>query len=311
MSPSIPQPISYAEVLARVPMRAAIEAVEAAYAALHHGAISPPASTGATAEAGTFHVKTCVATAAYAPIFVAKVNSNFPGNHACGGLPTIQGIVAVFETGSGRLRALVDSPAVTQLRTAATTAVAIARLARAGAARATLVGCGALGRFHLEALAECGFATVTLVDRAAARANELAHWGRASLGVECVPAGDIREAARAADVVVTCTTSRTPLLAGDDVRHGTLVAAVGADNPAKAEIAPSLLAQARIVADDVAQCRKGGDLRNAGPQDRVCGELVDAVAGTVARCGPEEIVVFDSTGQAVGDLAICRLLLGG
>lgn len=309
MSPSIPQPIPYAEVLARVPMRAAIHAVEAAYAALHRGAISPPASTAAAAEAGTFHVKTCVATAAYAPVFVAKVNSNFPGNHACGGLPTIQGIVAVFETGSGRLRALIDSPAVTQLRTAATTAVAIARLARAGAATATLVGCGALGRFHMEALAECGFSRVALVDREGARAQELADWGRASLGMECVPAADIREAALGADVVVTCTTSRTPLLASGDVRLGTLVAAVGADNPGKSEIAPSLLARARIVADDIAQCRKGGDLRNAPPQERVCGELVDAVAGSLARCGPGEIVLFDSTGQAVGDLAICRLLL--
>jgi ornithine cyclodeaminase/alanine dehydrogenase-like protein (mu-crystallin family) len=309
MSPSIPQPIPYAEVLARVPMRAAIAAVHAAYEALHRGAIAPPVSSGTTAQAGTFHVKTCVASAAYAPIFVAKVNSNFPGNHACEGLPTIQGIVAVFETGSGRLRALIDSPAVTQLRTAATTAVAIARLAREGAATATLVGCGALGRFHLEALAECGLSRVRLVDRAAARARELAAWGRTRLALECSASEDLREAALGADVVVTCTTSRTPLLDSGNVRRGTLVAAVGADNPAKSEIAPSLLGQARIVADDVAQCRKGGDLRNAASQDCIAGELVDAIAGRVGRCGADEVVVFDSTGQAVGDLAICRLLL--
>ena len=310
MSPSIPQPISYGEVLERVPMRAAIEAVEAAYAAMRAGEIAPPVSAGATAQAGTFHVKACVASPGYAQLFVAKVNSNFPGNHACDGLPTIQGIVAVFETATGRLRALVDSPAVTQLRTAATTAVAIARLARAGASQAALIGCGALGRFHLEALAACGFARVTLADRLASRAQELARWGRSALGLECEAVGTAREAAGHADVLVTCTTSRVPFVGSGDVRSGTLVAAVGADNPSKAEIAASLLGQARIVADDIAQCRKGGDLRNAVPNEAlVCGDLADAVAGRIARCGADEIVVFDSTGQAVGDLAICRLLL--
>ena len=255
MSPSLPALIPAQEVFARVPMRAAIEAVRHAYAALHAGSIAAPASLGATVEAGTFHVKACAATPAYAPLFVAKVNSNFPGNHACEGLPTIQGVVAVFETGNGRLRALVDSAAVTQLRTAATTAVAIGHLARLGARSAALVGCGALGRFHLEALAACGIERVRLVDRAGARAATLAAWGRQSLPLECEAVADLREATLGAEVVVTCTTSRVPLLASGDVSPGTFVAAVGADNPAKAEIAASLLAQARIVTDDTALCR--------------------------------------------------------
>jgi alanine dehydrogenase len=309
MSPSLPTPIPAHEVLARVPMRAAIEAVAGAYAALQAGSIAAPTSLGATVEAGTFHVKACAATPDYAPLFVAKVNSNFPGNHACAGLPTIQGVVAVFDTTNGRLRALVDSAAVTQLRTAATTAVAIGHLARAGARSAALVGCGALGRFHLEALAACGIERVGLVDRAGARAAELAAWGRESLRLECEAVPALREATLAADVVVTCTTSRAPFLESGDVRPGTFVAAVGADNPAKSEIAASLLARARIVTDDTAQCRKGGDLRNADGAERVCGELAEAVAGRIARAHDREIVVFDSTGQALGDLAVCRLLV--
>ena len=98
MSPSLPVPMAAREVLERVPMRAAIDAVEEAYAALGRGAIAAPFSAGTAVPDGTFHVKACAAAPGYAPLFVAKVNSNFPANRSCDGLPTIQGVVAVFET---------------------------------------------------------------------------------------------------------------------------------------------------------------------------------------------------------------------
>ena len=301
--------IDSTEVLARVGMRAAIDAVEAAFAALGAGRVGAPVSVGVTVPDGSFHVKACAETAR-AGIFVAKVNSNFPGNHACEGLPTIQGIIAVFDTAGGRLRALVDSPSVTGLRTAATTAVAVRHLAQPGSRVATIVGCGSLGRFHLEALAACGIERVSLVDRMPARAHDLAAWARESLGLDCLAMTDARVATLTSEVVVTCTTSRVPVLGREDVRPGTLVAAVGADNEGKAEIAASLLAEARIVTDLTAQCRRIGDLRNAVPNEAfVCGELADAVAGRIARTAPGEIVVFDSTGLALEDLAICQLLL--
>ena len=79
------------------------------------GRIGNPVSMGTPVEAGTFHVKACAGTPAYAPLVVAKVNSNFPGNHACEGLPTIQGVVAVFET------AKTSGPAPSSRRWAPTT----------------------------------------------------------------------------------------------------------------------------------------------------------------------------------------------
>jgi len=132
---------------------------------------------------------------------------------------------------------------------------------------------------------------------------------RSSLGIECLAVRDLKVATLSSEVVVTCTTSRVPILGAGDVRPGTFVAAVGADNERKSEIAASLLAQARIVTDLTAQCLKSGDLRNAVPNEcTVCGELADAVAGRVPRTGAGEIVVFDSTGIAVEDLALCELL---
>jgi ornithine cyclodeaminase/alanine dehydrogenase-like protein (mu-crystallin family) len=303
--------ITSAQVLERVGMRDAIAAIERAFQALDAGHIAAPVSVGVAVPDGTFHVKACAANSpAYTQLFVAKINSNFPGNRACDGLPTIQGVIAVFDAGTGKLRALMDSPAITSLRTAATTAVAIRHLAQKGARVATLVGCGALGLTHLQALAVCGIGRVNVFDLDAGRATGLAAWACDTLGMECLAVTDLRVATLASEVVVTCTTSRVPFLKAGDVRPGTFIAAVGADNERKSEIAASLLAEARIVTDLTAQCRKTGDLRNAVPNESfVCGELVDVVAGRVARTASDEIVVFDSSGLAIEDLALCALVL--
>jgi alanine dehydrogenase len=299
--------LSSTEVLARIGMRDAIAAVERTLIAFANGEVGPPGTLGVAAESGSFHVKACASAGG---LFVAKVNSNFPENGARHALPTIQGVVAVFDAENGRLRALLDSPSITGLRTAATTAVVIRRLAAKEARVATVIGCGELGRFHLQALAECGFDRIHLHDIDAARACEVGAWATKSLGLECVPASDLRTATLASQVVVTCTSSRVPILGSGDVRPGTLVAAVGADSERKSEIAASLLGEARIVADLRSQCLKIGDLRNAVPNEAfVCGELADVVAGRVARTSADEIVVFDSTGLAVQDLALCSLLV--
>jgi ornithine cyclodeaminase/alanine dehydrogenase len=303
--------ITASEVLERVRMPDAIAAIERAFLALLAGHIQQPVSMGVAVPDGTFHVKACAsASPEYARLFVAKINSNFPGNCARDGTPTIQGVAALFETASGRLRALVDSPSITGLRTAATTAVAIRHLAPAGARMATLVGCGALGRFHVEALVACGIERLALHDASAARAQGLARWARDAFAIECLAVEDLYASTLASPVIVTCTSSQVPFLAAEDVRPGTFVAAVGADNERKSEVAASLLTRARIVTDLSAQCRKIGDLRNGMPNETfVCGELADAVAGRVPRTGPDEIVVFDSTGLALEDLAVCQLLL--
>ena len=98
------------EVLGRVSMRGAIQAVERAFAALGGGKVQPPVSVGVPVPAGTFHVKACASASDYARIFVAKINSNFPGNCSCYGLSLILVLVVLFDFYDGRLVALLDSP---------------------------------------------------------------------------------------------------------------------------------------------------------------------------------------------------------
>jgi alanine dehydrogenase len=299
--------IPSAQVLSHITIEQAIAAVERAIARLDAGHVGAPVSLGVTVANGTFHVKACAsAPPDAAGLFVAKINANFPGNPDAG-RPTIQGVIAVFDTRNGDVRAIVDSPSITGLRTAATTGVVIRHLAPRDTRVATVVGCGVLGRFHLKALMACGIARVHLFDAEPARAEALAQWARETLGLDCDAVDVMRRATLASQVIVTCTPSRDPFLGADDVRPGTLVAAVGADNENKSEIAPDLLARSRVVTDLTARCMKGGDLHHS-PLAAVCGELTDVVAGRVARTTSEEIVIFDSTGLAVQDLALCELL---
>jgi ornithine cyclodeaminase/alanine dehydrogenase len=113
------------------------------------------------------------------------------------------------------------------------------------------------------------------------------------------------------DVVITCTSSSSPFLEADHVRPGTCIAAVGADNEQKAEIGSSLLAIARIVTDQTAQCVNAGDLRRLDRRssEMQLPEISAAIAGSVPRVQDDEIVLFDSTGLAVEDLAVVGSLL--
>jgi ornithine cyclodeaminase/alanine dehydrogenase-like protein (mu-crystallin family) len=128
-------------------------------------------------------------------------------------------------------------------------------------------------------------------------------------GLDVVATNDYRVAVMESDIVVTCTPSRTPLLAAADVPAGCFVAGVGADSEDKHELAPDLLARGTVVADVLDQCARIGDLHHAlaaGVMRRedVHAELADVVSGRrPGRLSPEEVTVFDSTGTALEDVA--------
>jgi len=133
-------------------MDSCIVAVEAAFRAQADGTTLPAGALGTHATDGGFHVKAAGLTRERA-YYVAKVNANFPGNQSRHGLPTVQGVVALFDATDGRLLALMDSMEITTLRTAAATAVAAKSLARTDARTLAILGCGIQGRSHLRALA--------------------------------------------------------------------------------------------------------------------------------------------------------------
>ena len=283
-----------------------IAAVEAAFR-LHGEGGATTGVLGIHVEGGGFHIKAGTLRLSR-PYFAAKTNANFPNNPARG-LPTIQGVIVLADAAVGTPLALLDSMEITTLRTGAATAVAAKYLARADARTAAIIGCGNQGWVQLRALRRVRPLTAARVyDRDRRRAEELARVLGPELGLTIEVAEGPAAAARPSDIVVTCTSARQPILDVEDVAPGVFVAAVGADNPEKQEIAPALLAASRVVVDVLDQAATMGDLHHAiaaGVMTRdAATELGQIVAGrSPPRQSSHEVIVFDSTGMALQDVA--------
>jgi ornithine cyclodeaminase/alanine dehydrogenase-like protein (mu-crystallin family) len=294
-----------------------IEAVEAAFRARGEGRRMPAGVLGLGAAEGTFHVKAAM-TGQGRSYYAAKINANFPGNPMRHSLPTIQGVLALFDATNGVPLAIMDSMAITILRTAAASAVAARYLAPARARTATIVGCGAQAMAQLAAVhAVRPFERVFAFDTNETAAAQLADAARRKLGVRVDVVEDMAHATRQSDIVITCTTSHHAFLGGEDVAVGAFVAAVGADNEEKQEIDPGLMAAAVVITDSTDQCAHIGDLHHAIDaglmrRDHVRAELGDVVADpSRGRRRDDEIVVFDSTGVAFQDVACAAIVYEG
>ena len=222
-------------------MPSCIAGVESAFRARGEGAQSPSAVLGIRVGPAGFHAKAAFLELSV-PYFAVKVNSNFPENPRAHSLPTIQGVLVLFDATNGEPLAIMDSMSITTLRTAATSAVAAKYLARADAKTATFIGCGVQGRAHVAAIScVLTLERVVLFDidhqTADALANELAN----SYPFEISVAADLQGATRASSIIVTSTPSNDAFLGPDDVTPGAFIAAVGADNEHKHELHPELL----------------------------------------------------------------------
>ena len=286
-----------------------IAALRETYAALADSRGDQGRSLAFTVEGGSIHVKSGLLPGSHLA-FASKVNVNLPENAKLRGLPTIQGIVLLFDAENGAPLAALDSIEITILRTGAATAVAAKRLARSDSRTATVVGCGEQGRVQLAALlGVLPIERVLVFDADPDRARRFGEERSRELSIPVEAATDLAAAVRSSDVCVTCTPSRAPLVWNDDVRDGTFLAAVGADSAEKQELDPRLLARAKVVVDSLDQCAGIGELHHAiaaglvKPSD-VHAELADLVIGRRAgRESADEVTIFDSTGTALEDVA--------
>jgi alanine dehydrogenase len=300
--------LSKQDLATLMPFGEYVDAVADAFRMHTEGQSVSPPPMHIPADGGGFHVK-----AGSLPIgsgyTAIKVNGNFPNNRTARGLPTIQGAILLFDTSTGSPVALLDSIEITIKRTGAATAVAARYLARAESQVATIFGCGTQGRVQLAALRHVlDIRRVFLCDAdnaaAEAFASEISDDG---LDVD-VPVKP-KLAARASDVVVTCTSSHAAFLGTADVRAGTFIAAIGADNPEKSEIEPALMVKARVVTDLTEQCTYMGDLHHAIRSGAmraadVYAELGELVAGRKpGRTASHEITLFDGCGIGLQDVA--------
>jgi len=247
------------------------------------------------------------------PAYGLKTVCIFPGNPARG-LDPHQGGVMLFDGETGELRALVDASAVTSIRTAAVSAVATRALARADSQVLAILGSGVQARAHLEALTRAhSFEQARVWSRTPAHAEAFAAGAEAPFPVEAVESAEA--AVRGADVVVTVTSAREPIVERDWLAPGAHVNAVGSSIPTARELDSATIAEAALFVDrrestvnESGEYLRAVEEEGVGP-DHIRAELGEVLVGSHdGRRSDDELTVFVSLGLAVEDLAAAEYL---
>jgi ornithine cyclodeaminase/alanine dehydrogenase len=231
------------------------------------------------------------------------------------GLPTVMASYLLHDPETGRPLAFMEASYLTGLRTGAASAAAAKRLARADSRVAACFGAGVQAAFQLRCLrAVLPLERVVVRSRSPETAQAFAERLAPVLGLPVAPAASPREALAEADVVVTATTSPTPVFDGRDLRPGTHVDAVGSFQPSTRELDGETLRRARVFVDTFEGAwHEAGDIllaiqEGAITRAHVRGELADLVSGAVpGRGSADEITVFKSVGFAAEDAVTARL----
>lgn len=247
--------------------------------------------------------------------FGAKVITVFPGNHQAG-LPSHQGSVLLFDAEHGALRFMADGDAITQIRTGAVSAVATDLLARPDAKRLALLGAGAQGRSHLEAMALVRRLTeVTVWDVRPENARRFAAEMAEKAGCPIRACSCAEEAVRDADIICTLTPSPTPVLESSWVKPGAHINAVGACSATARELSSDLVARCLLYGDSIESAEKeSGDYliplsEGVIQKGHLRGTIGQLLCGeTTGRTSAQDVTLFDALGLAIEDVACAKYL---
>lgn len=231
------------------------------------------------------------------------------------GLPAHTSTIMLFDADNAAPLALVGANRLNGMRTAAANAIATRFLAREESSTLGLIGSGHQAAFEAAAVTHVRpIRRILFWSPSRRSASQFVAAVRSSTGIEARPA-DLPELTATADVIVTATPSRAPLVRRSEIRAGTHISAMGADADGKQELDPELVAAAKTYVDVPAQARLIGEcqhacrlglLAEAALEDRTLGRLLNAkVAG---REHAEEITLFDSSGMALQDIAVAHLV---
>jgi alanine dehydrogenase len=236
-------------------------------------------------------------------------------NRAKFDLPTVFSILIYTHPETGFPLAICDGSYHTVMRTGASAAVSAKWLARPDSQTLAIVGAGNMAEGALETCNEVfRWRDVRIWSRSQDTLDEfVAHQQPKYDHFEIRPSTSLEQTVRGADVVVTLTPARGPIVEDAWIGEGTHVAAVGADKGGDQELASAILQRARIFVDDIRQCRTDGEInvplaQGLITEDDVAGEIGEVVVGrTPGRTSPEQVTLFDSTGIALQDSATVPL----
>ena len=284
-----------------------IGAMERALGAFSAGQVNQPVRTAIEVQDRTFFASMPAHDGANG-ILGAKLVTVYPAN-AARGLHTHLAAISLFDAETGELAAVMDGRYITELRTAAASAVSVKHLARPDASTLAILGSGVQARSHLAALPLVReFRTIRAWSP---NADHL----RAFVQAPVEPAESAADAVRGAAVILIATSAVTPAIVNAWVEDGAHVIAIGACRPSQREIDPELVARSALFTDSrAAILRESGDViqsiaEGRFDEDHVRGELGEVVNGTKpGRRSTDEVTLYKSLGLAIEDLAAADLV---
>ena len=248
-------------------------------------------------------------------ISAVKIVNAHPNNPAKYNLPAVMATIILVDPKSNEPLAIVGGTWITAMRTGAAGGVAAKYLARADSKVIGIVGAGVQARTQLMALKEVlkEIEEVRVTDKIRASREKYAEEMSEKLGLNVGAVSNAKDTVRGADVVVTVTPARKPIVKSWCIGLGTHINAIGADAPGKEELDPELLKRAKIVIDDWEQASHSGEINvplaeRIITKENIWGEIGEIVAGLKpGRISSYEITVFDSTGLAIQDAVTADL----
>jgi ornithine cyclodeaminase len=222
-------------------------------------------------------------------------------------------VIVLFNPETGEPRAFISGNRLTALRTAAAAAISARALARPDARVLGIIGAGKQALGHARALIKAlPIRQIIIANRTEESAEALTQ--RLSAEGHPAEAASVEALCRRADVIVSVTSSRIPLVKAAWVKPGTHIAAMGADTVGKQELDVSLLASARVFTDEIEQAISLGEAQHAARCGAITARNLTTlsevlIGGAKGRSSHTEITIFDGTGVAVQDLAVAGLAL--
>lgn len=239
---------------------------------------------------------------------------NAHSGNAAFGLPAVMAVILLSDPKTGFPLCVMDGTYLTAVRTGACGGVAAKYLARPESRTIALVGCGAQAKTQLAALREVfSVKSVKVWGKENSLAGNFVKTMKKD-GEIMSAAATVRECVIGADIVVTTTPSRKPIVDHHWIGPGTHINAIGADAEGKQELDPQILQNAKIVVDDIRQASHSGEINVPFSRRQLTNKDIYAQLGQIV-CGKKkgriasgEITVFDSTGLAIQDLAVANLV---
>ncbi|MCW3996062.1 MAG: ornithine cyclodeaminase family protein [Candidatus Bathyarchaeota archaeon] len=246
-----------------------------------------------------------------------KIVSSHPDNLQKFGLPSVQGSILLIDPRNGSLLSIMDGKHITAMRTAAAGGIAAKYLANKNSKTAAFIGAGAQARTQfLALLAVCpSIKEIRVWDISQAAVENFSSDVKSKANqIRISTPNDTSKAVKGADIVVTTTPSKEPLILDDWVSEGTHFNCIGADAPGKEELDPKILKRSKIIVDNYEQACHSGEInvplsKGIISKDDIWAEMGEVLIGKKAgRVSTREITVFDTTGIAVEDAVTARLV---